>query len=192
MKTLLRKKILEIRAGLSEEEVNRLSRSVFGNLMDAGLLESKTGIMAYIDFRKEVRTADIVTYVLDNGLNLSVPVCIPETGQLVAAEIAALEELSGGSYGIPEPTPEKIRITDCGTLDIVITPGAAFDRRGNRIGYGAGYYDRFFKRLGKNVQKVALAYSFQLLDRVPADACDIPVDFIVTDKEVIRCTGSAF
>lgn len=186
MKALLRKKILEMRAGLTEAEISSLSRSVFNNIVDAGLLNNKNSIMTYLDFRNEVRTGDILSYALANNLTLSIPVCIPETKELIAARIAALEELAVGHYGIREPKPEKTRITDCNTLDIVFTPGAVFDDHGNRIGYGAGYYDKFFKRLGKDVLKVALAYSFQVVDQVPADEYDIPVDFIVTEKEVIK------
>lgn len=185
MKALLRKKNLEMRAALTEAEIERFSRSVFHNIVEAGLLRNKNSIMTYLDFRKEVRTGDILSYALANNLTLSIPVCIPETRELIAARVTSLNELAAGHYGIREPEPEKIRITDCNTLDIIFTPGAAFDYHGNRIGYGAGYYDKFFNRLGKDVLKVALAYSFQVVDHVPSEEYDIPVDYIVTEKEVI-------
>ncbi len=185
MKTQLRKDILKARAGLSEAEADRFSRSVFANILKSGLLENKRSIMTYLDFRNEVGTSDLIRYALSGQLMVSIPVCIPETKELVAARIFSLDELSAGHYGILEPRPEKIRITDSSTLDIVFTPGAAFDRQGNRIGYGAGYYDKFFKRMGKEVLKVALAYSLQVVDFVPSDAYDIPVDIIVTENEII-------
>jgi 5-formyltetrahydrofolate cyclo-ligase len=70
----------------------------------------------------------------------------------------------------------------------VLLPGAAFDHRGNRLGYGGGYYDRLLARLKKKLPLVALAYEEQIVDSLPAEPHDIKVDMIVTDERVIRCT----
>ena len=71
-----------------------------------------------------------------------------------------------------------------------MVPGVAFDREGGRTGYGAGYYDRYFKKISderkKEIKKVALAYDFQVIDKVPMDKQDVRIDCIITEKEIIK------
>jgi 5-formyltetrahydrofolate cyclo-ligase len=91
-----------------------------------------------------------------------------------------------GPYGIPEPSnPEGVepRLSD---WDIVVVPGLAFDRRGNRLGRGFGYYDRFLGGLPESVPRVGLAWASQRIPRVPVEAWDIPVHALVTEEGVIR------
>jgi len=70
-------------------------------------------------------------------------------------------------------------------VDVVVTPGLAFDREGNRLGYGGGYYDRYLQRMGRAAARVGIAFSLQIVDRVPAEPGDQRVDVIVTDQEVL-------
>jgi len=91
---------------------------------------------------------------------------------------------------IPEPSgltdERRVGITE---VDAVIIPGAAFDERGNRIGYGGGYYDRLLAGLQKSVVVIAPAYEEQIVEAVPTDEHDKKVNVIVTDRRVIRCAG---
>jgi 5-formyltetrahydrofolate cyclo-ligase len=91
-----------------------------------------------------------------------------------------------GPYGIPEPlNPAGCDPYD-GGFDIVVVPGVAFDRRGNRLGHGLGYYDRFLGGLPARVPRVGLACAHQLVPEVPVDAWDVPVHALVTEEGVIR------
>ena len=72
-------------------------------------------------------------------------------------------------------------------IDFVIAPGLAFDVFGNRVGYGGGFYDKFFKKTAEDVIRVALSYDFQLLDSVPHSDLDEPVHFLITDVATLRC-----
>jgi 5-formyltetrahydrofolate cyclo-ligase len=91
-----------------------------------------------------------------------------------------------GPYGIPEPLiPEGVEPRLSG-WDIVVVPGLAFDRRGNRLGHGFGYYDRFLGGLPEGVPRVGLAWAGQLVPGVPVDAWDVPVHALVTEEGVIR------
>jgi len=69
-------------------------------------------------------------------------------------------------------------------------PGVAFDRNGGRMGYGAGFYDRYFKKINKDnikkIKKLALAYDFQILEKIPMNEQDVPVSYIITEKEFIH------
>jgi len=91
-----------------------------------------------------------------------------------------------GPYGIPEPPiPAGVEPRLSG-WDIVVVPGLAFDRRGNRLGHGFGYYDRFLGGLPEGVPRVGLAWAGQLVPVVPIDAWDVPVHALVTEEGVIR------
>jgi len=96
-----------------------------------------------------------------------------------------------GPYGIPEPVNPGGSKPRRGGWDIVVVPGVAFDRRGNRLGHGFGYYDRFLGRLSARVLRIGLACARQLVPEVPVDAWDIPVHALVTEEGVIRVADAS-
>lgn len=190
MKDVIRKQVLGIRNKLSEYEVAALSESIFINLRKNTFFNNAHNVMIYLDFKHEVKTNEIIEYCLGNGKKVYVPICIPETHEISISRITGLDQLKSGHFGIREPFPEHIRLSDSSLVDLVLIPGVAFDASGNRIGFGAGYYDRFLKRLRPDAVKAALAYSFQVVEQVPADEYDIPADYIVTENETIHCSNN--
>lgn len=189
MKDIIRKKVLEVRNKLADEEVTRLSESILLNLRKNSFFNDSAHIMVYLDFKHEVRTDSIINYCLEHNKNVYIPICIPETYELCISRITDMKELKSGHFGIREPMTEYIRLADSRLIDLVLVPGVAFDSSGNRIGFGAGYYDRFMKRLKPGAVKAALAYSFQVVDMVPSDEYDIPADYIVTERGTISCAN---
>ena len=187
MKDAIRKQVLCIRNKLSDNEVQSLSERVFTNLIKNSFFESSFHVMVYLDFRHEVKTDAVINHCLGKGKKVYIPICIPETHEISISRLTSLEELQSGHFGIREPKLSNIRLSDSSLIDLVLVPGVAFDANGNRIGFGAGYYDRFLKRLKAGAVKAALAYSFQLADHIPSDEYDIPVDYIVTEKGTISC-----
>jgi 5-formyltetrahydrofolate cyclo-ligase len=107
---------------------------------------------------------------------------------LVSEIIDFDKELELSYYDILAPKDEYIRIVSPKVVDLVLVPGVAFDKRGYRVGYGGGYYDRFFNKLEKGVIKIGLCYEMQILPEVPTDIYDIPIDYIITEKGLINCT----
>lgn len=187
MKNAIRKQVLEVRSKLSDNEVYRLSENIFLNLRENSFFNNSAYVMIYLDFKQEVKTDFIINYCLEHGKKVYIPICIPETHEICISRITNLKELQSGHYGIREPKEEYIRLSDSNLIDLVLIPGVAFDSVGNRIGFGAGYYDRFMKRLQPKAVKAALAYSFQIVDIVPSNDYDIPADYIVTEKGTINC-----
>lgn len=187
MKNTLRKQILEIRNKLSDADVEHFSEAIFKNLKETDFFRASTHIMIYLDFKHEVKTDPIINYCLLKGKKVYVPICIPETHEIAVSRITSLSELQSGHFGIREPFPQHLRLADSKLIELVLVPGVVFDASGNRIGFGAGYYDRFMKRLSPGAVKAALAYSFQVVDKVPSDEYDIPADYIVTEKNTITC-----
>jgi 5-formyltetrahydrofolate cyclo-ligase len=86
--------------------------------------------------------------------------------------------------GILQPDPERTRAVEWRTIQVVVLPGLAFDLRGYRLGRGAGYYDRSLPALGPGARRIGLAFECQVVECMPADPHDVPVDRIVTEDRV--------
>lgn len=96
-----------------------------------------------------------------------------------------MADLKAGFHGIPEPESWCREIPKCGSKLLVIVPGVVFDRAGNRIGYGGGYYDSYLKQA--DCIKVGVAFDFQCVEQIVPEVHDVPVDYIITEKEMITC-----
>ncbi len=125
---------------------------------------------------------------LSQGKAVALPRTIIAKRQLECFQISSLDDLVTGAYSIMEPDPERCPRVDPSELDMVIVPGSVFDRRGGRLGYGGGYYDRFLSKDAPQALRIALAFSFQVQDNnIPLQPHDELMDYIVTEKEIIRC-----
>ena len=133
----------------------------------------------------EVETREIVRRALAAGRIVACPRVRWEPPRLESWAIRSLDDLVEGSRGLWEPDPDRARPIADPTLDLVVVPGLAFDRHGGRIGFGAGLYDRFLT--GLDAATVGLAFSLQIVERLPVEPHDVPVDWVVTEGETIAC-----
>jgi len=145
-------------------------------------------VMGYVHFRSEVRTRGLLAAALGEGKRLVVPYCLPDHLELFRLE--STDELAPGTWGIPEPNVElrslADRRVDAGRLDLVVVPGVAFDRRGRRLGYGKGYYDRLLAHVRPDASLVGLAFECQLFPEIPSGPRDVAMDRVITEKAVYR------
>jgi len=170
---------------LRTEEAEPRNRSIINRLTTQEAYEGTSLLLTYVSFRSEADTMDLIRTALDVGKRVAVPVCVPDGKLLLPCEIHSLDELVPGTWGIPEP-PEHLRKgIRTEEIDLAVVPGLAFDRHFNRLGYGGGYYDRFLPQLREDAVKIGICYDFQLVDRLPADPFDIPMDGIVTESGVL-------
>jgi len=139
----------------------------------------------YNSVRGEVGTGRIREAYLAAGAMLFYP-CVMEGGTLEFHPHRNGDEWIEGPYGIPEPPRLPGRRPRVDGFDLVLVPGVAFDRKGNRLGQGLGYYDRFLARLPGDVLRVGLAYSDQVVPDVPVDEWDVPMHALATEEGVIR------
>ncbi len=153
-----------------------------------GLSEFHTAktIFLYASFRSEVATHNIILRSLDMGKRVLLPKVDAKNSVLRLYEIEKMDELMPGYMGIPEPDVPDVRRARIDDSDIAIIPGAAFDLSGNRLGYGAGYYDMLLSSRKKHIPLIALAYEEQLAESIPSETHDVRVDMIVTDARVIH------
>lgn len=147
---------------------------------DAAIVHSYVGAV-----QGEVATRGIVARALREGKTVVFPRVRWNPRGLDSFAVESLDELVESARGLWEPHPERATAIEHAALDLVLVPGVAFDRRGWRIGFGAGLYDRFLA--GVAAPRVALAFSLQILDSLPVEPHDEPVDWIVTEGESIAC-----
>jgi 5-formyltetrahydrofolate cyclo-ligase len=143
-------------------------------------------ILFYYPLPDEVNVVPLIKESIQNGCKTCFPLCKPPMHTLYIKSVTSLEtQLVAGTYGILEPDQTCTTIP-VSSLDCIITPGRAFDRQGNRIGRGEGYFDNLLSKT--EAVTVAPCMPFQLFDSVPSDQHDIPVDIVVTPDEIIRCS----
>jgi len=188
MKQTLKSEIFEKRKALSKEEIKEKSSKIKENLYSLEEFKKAKNILFYVSFNDEVDTQEIIKELLANKeKNIIVPYVVKNNPILQLSEIKNFNELEPKTWGILEPKDEFIRKFDIENVDLVIIPGIVFDQNGHRIGYGYGYYDRFLKKLDKNVVKIGFGFEFQIVDKIPEEKHDVPVDIMVTEKRVINC-----
>lgn len=152
----------------------------------AGLPEMRAArsVMAFISLPDELDMDPILGDLIAEGKAVYVPRTFVRERRMVPVRLRDLGQLRMGEYGIREPNTEETG--DPAGLDLVIVPGRAFDRRGNRLGRGGGFYDAFMSAPGFRALRCAVAFECQILPDVPHDGTDVPVDVIVTEREAWR------
>jgi len=188
-KKILRKEILAKRKNINTVEKEEKDRKILEKFYESKYYIEAKNIFIYISYDSEINTKGIINKALKDNKKIYVPRTEFKTRFMDAVEITSLDNVIESEYGILEPSIEEPHI-EPNELDLIVVPGVAFDRNGGRIGYGAGFYDRYFKRISKDrikrITKLALAYDLQVLDNIPMNEQDVPVNYIITEKEFIH------
>ncbi len=181
MKNEIRKKVLADRDSMPSPQRSAKSREIEERLFSLPEFKAAKVILFFASFRSEVETIPMIRRVLNEGKRVILPKV--KGKELELFEINNFDKnVSPGAWGILEPC--EIAPAKLDDLDIIIVPGAAFDEQGNRLGYGAGFYDKLLSEFKKPT--VALAFEGQIVPKIPADPHDVPVKKIVTEKRVIE------
>ena len=187
-KRALRGAILAKRESLSSTQVRAWGEGIQRFVLTLPVYRDAEAVALYSPLGNEVETAEIRRDALETGKRLYYPRIEDERARMVRVRSEA--ELVPGRYGILEPVGDQALPGHGDAALVVFVPGVAFDRSGNRLGRGSGWYDRFLGDLAVPVPRVSLAYEFQLLDGVPVEPGDRPVDVVVTEKRVIACQSA--
>lgn len=183
----LRGYILRLRNRQSIGEVQQKSEDVVDQVLLLNEYVRARGIACYVSKDTEVDTRVLIRTSLDRGKRVLIPVVKKGEVELFFSEIKDLgKELAPGTFGILEPKPEFVRQVDLDTVDLMFVPGIAWDKEGYRLGWGRGYFDRVIQKLPSHVKSAGLAFNLQLINRVPRDQFDVPVDMVITESRVIR------
>lgn len=183
----LRKEILNKRSKISDNKVSSWSEKIRDKFLEIPQLVKAKKIMAYASMRKEIESYELLEDLLEQDYLLYLPYTRKNVTDLGVAQISDLDkDLKSGVFGVMEPIT-KIRSQEVPSdLDIIIVPGACYTAAGYRIGYGGGYYDSFLSKHAGEALKVGFCYDCLILDSIPVEEHDVPVDLIITDKRIIN------
>jgi 5-formyltetrahydrofolate cyclo-ligase len=183
-KHALRDRMREVRRAIPPERRLELARLAEAHLLALPEVRSAGTILLFSSFGTEIPTAALIERLLAEGHRVLLPY-LTEDGDMDAAAVVSGQALVPTSYGPTEP-PERVAV-DPEEVDAVIAPGLAFDRRGRRLGYGGGNYDRYLGRLPARAVRIGIGFSAQLVEEVPGEPGDERMDLVVTDTGVTDC-----
>jgi 5-formyltetrahydrofolate cyclo-ligase len=187
-KMAIRQAVAQKREQLGELEKNEKNLAIAQRLFCMDEFKKSKTIFCFLSSFFEVQTDRIIRESLLLKKQVLVPLLGSGEEDLRVSRISSMDiEFVTGRYGVREPAPKFRNILPFSSIDFVVVPGLAFDAFGNRVGYGGGFYDRIFKKITKNVSRVAIGYGFQLFDLVPHTDLDEPVHFLVTEFTTLRC-----
>lgn len=183
-KAQLRQKLQKRLLEMTDEQRSEKSKRACGNLISTPQFQGASAVMLYLSLPHEVNTSEAILYAWQHGKTVVVPKVSWQQRHMIPVQINSLETgFSTGSSGLRNPVtgvpmPAK-------EIDLVVTPALGFDGQGNRLGRGGCYYDRFFANEELKATKCGFAFAEQRIESVPVTPTDVPVDFLVTDEEVI-------
>ena len=186
----VRKTILARRDELSLAEQTEKSKKIIASLLELPEIQKASTVFVYVNFRSEVQTLPFLRWCIQQGKIITVPVTLVDEKKLQAIRITDPDtDLGPGYCAIPEPVSNLRRTMeiDPASIDVVVVPGSVFDRRGGRLGYGGGYYDRFLSRDAPGATRIALAYDLQLIETVDLQPHDQLMDRLITEKNSYSC-----
>jgi len=183
-KRRVRRAVLAAREALGEAERLARTPAIHDRFLELPEVAQATTAMAYWSFGTEVPTPPLLERLHARGVRIALP-RIRSAGELEAIAYEPGDAMRETSFGALEPSGG--RVLDPLTLDMVVTPGVAFDGSGRRIGYGGGFYDRFLPRVRPAAPRIAIAFDLQLVSEdLPAGAFDLPIGILVTEARVLR------
>ena len=182
-KRRVRSEIRALRDAIPEERRLQLGEAITRRFLALPELTGAQTVMAFWSFGSEVPTERLLQSLNDAGLRVALPRIVD--GELEPRTYEPGDPVTVASFGAGEPSDGLT--LDPAEIDVVVTPGVAFDRRGGRIGYGGGYYDRFLRRVRRDALRSAICFGVQLVEGpLPAGPFDLSVDVVVTESEILR------
>ena len=182
----LRKKLKALRNNLTQDEVDVSSCLVAEKILACDAYRKAEHIMGYLAFGKELSVDGILKQALADGKRVYVPEIISQT-EIRAVELESFTDFAYDRFGI-RSVPEPVKVCNPKILDLVLVPAVAYDRAGNRMGMGAGYYDRFLPQT-ENAIKIGVAYDALLQDELPYNEYDVPVPYLVSESGIVKIEG---
>jgi 5-formyltetrahydrofolate cyclo-ligase len=179
-KKQLRSEIKQRRSMLPESDRAEMSQQISHFLHEIDEFNQAKSVFCYISYQDEVDTHALISDFLQQSMALAVPKIMDKTTML-AIPLSDFTDLEPDKLGILTPKSSQPAASP---FDIAITPGLGFTEKGDRLGYGRGYYDRWFAK-NKVKTKIGVAYEVQIVSELPLEETDLPLDILVTEKRTI-------
>jgi 5-formyltetrahydrofolate cyclo-ligase len=182
-KRRIRGEVLAARDAAEPIARERASASIAERVLDLPEVKRGDTVMAFWSFGSEVDTAPLIAGLHARGIRVALPRIAD--GDIEPVAYAPGDPVSPTTFGACEPSVDEA--LDPAAIDVVVTPAVAFDRSGRRVGYGGGFYDRFFRRVGQGTVRAGIGFELQVVgDDLPAGRFDLGLDVLVTEAGVVR------
>ena len=178
----LRRKMLALRRALSDDEVEKKSHLLTEQILVLPQYRKAKRIMAFLAMKGESNLDSLISQALSEGKEVYIPVCLPER-KMEAGRLLSMDHFERGPLGLRN-LPKGYDVGQPETMDLVLIPAVACDREGNRLGMGAGYYDRYLSRVPVE-KRIAALWDFQVVEDIPSEPFDQKIAGIVTDTGFI-------
>ncbi|MDR2519495.1 MAG: 5-formyltetrahydrofolate cyclo-ligase [Eubacteriaceae bacterium] len=183
-KAELRKELLKRRELLAKEEIDEISKLIFGKAISLQCYQRAKIVMLYIPFGNELNTIPFLEKCIEDSKTVVTPICNHKDRSMDLAVTHGVGNMRQTKMGLWEVPREGSEFLDSSALDLILVPGLAFSLDGDRIGYGGGYYDRLFARAPKAI-RLAPSFDSFLLEGLPTEEFDLKADIILTEKRSI-------
>lgn len=181
----LRQQIKNTLEQLSANQLQRKSHAACARLCSTDEFLQARVVMLFLSLEREIDTTFALQSAFSEEKTVLVPKVIWDDSKIVPVRFTTLDdECEPDRYGLRNPVQSEI--VPAGEIDLVVVPGLAFDTQGNRLGRGGGFYDRFGAEPGLQARRCGFAFHEQLVPEVPAEPTDLPVDMLVTDRQILR------
>lgn len=185
-KSELRREYTQMREAMDQRDVERLSEKIIDTILKLPVFRKAETVMVYLNFKNEVDSLKMIEESFKAGKKVVIPYCVKETMEIIPAELNDIEkEITKGKNGYLQTKKECVKPIPVEDIDLVIVPGIAFDKRCYRLGFGAGYYDRFLRKLNFEKPTIGVCYDFQIIHSIPTESHDVPLDFIITEERIL-------
>ncbi len=182
-KSELRRLLKALRKSLSVNQRADYNDRIFEQVIELPSYQNATWVYCYITTQSEVDCVPIIEQALIDGKRVAVPK-VDKNG-MEFYEITTLNECEEGTFHILEPVTKRLVRPESNKKTFILVPGLAYDYKKNRMGYGKGYYDRYFHKYGADqFERVAIAYDLQIVKEIPTEPTDVGVDMIITEYKV--------
>ncbi len=183
MKNELRRVFREKRKQISDKSAK--DNLICTNILKSDLYKNAKQVLCYYPLADEIDTKLIMNTAIADGKKIALPFCVDTNGNMEFYYINSFDNLKQGAFGIMEPEVEICEKVSDFRHSVCLVPGFTFDKRGFRLGYGKGYYDKFLKKFTFN--SIGLCYNNFLSGALPADIYDETVGYIATEIELFLC-----
>lgn len=171
-------------ANLAPKDYRQFNEKIQDAFLQLDVVKNAEVIMIYYSIGNEVKTCKLIELMLADKKTVCLPICTPQKS-LQAGKISNLTGLVKRPFNLYEPAPGS-PIIEPSKIDLIVVPGLAFDRKGYRLGYGGGYFDRFLAKITLPTYKLGLSYDFQLIPDLPIEAHDIPIHGLLTEARMLN------
>lgn len=183
-KAEMRRKLMDCLLAIPSEQRNERSRKACRNLVSIAEFQGASTIMMFLSLSHEVDTSEAILHAWQLGKAVAVPKISWQQRHMIPVQINSLETgFSTGASGLRNPIAGAP--IPFGEIDLVVTPALGYDKKGNRLGRGGSYYDRFFANEELKAARCGFGFAEQLIDSIPVTEHDEPVEILVTDEEII-------